>query len=67
MPGYTLDVTGMHCDGCERILTQNVSSVIGVREVTADVTTGTVRVRCTDDSVAYVRKAITDAGYGVVN
>ncbi|WP_224270857.1 heavy-metal-associated domain-containing protein [Haloprofundus salinisoli] len=67
MRGYTLEVIGMHCDGCERIVTRNVSNVIGVREVTANAETGKVHVRCTDDSVEYVHRAITDAGYGVAN
>lgn len=61
-----LQVEGMSCTGCEQRIGNTLRRVDGVREVTADHTTGRVDVRV-DQSVAPATLAsrIAKAGYRV--
>lgn len=57
-------VTGMHCGGCARSVTEEVSEVDGVTDVQVDLPTGKVTVTSEQDlDVADVRAAVEEAGY----
>ncbi|EHY87496.1 heavy-metal-associated domain-containing protein [Saccharomonospora azurea] len=68
MDTLVLQVSGMSCGGCEQRIDAVLRRVEGVREVTADHTTGAVRVRIgpelADRGVLVERLAT--AGYEVV-
>lgn len=67
MTKTTVQVAGMTCTGCEQRIGTALRRIDGVREVTADHTTGEVAVRFdprTTDPVA-VRERIALAGYTV--
>ena len=68
MDTLALQVKGMSCTGCEQRIGTVLRRVEGVREVTADHTTGRVEVRVgpelTDRSVLGQR--IESAGYQVI-
>lgn len=62
----TLDVEGMSCTGCEHRIGNSLRRVEGVRETTADHTTGKVQVRVGPGVALGVLAAkITAAGYTV--
>ncbi|MDJ0457973.1 heavy metal-associated domain-containing protein [Arthrobacter sp. NQ7] len=62
----TLQVEGMSCTGCEQRIGNTLRRVEGVRETTADHTTGRVRVHVGPGVEAGVLAAkITAAGYTV--
>lgn len=68
MDTVVLQVSGMSCGGCEQRIDAVLRRVEGVREVTADHTTGAVRVRIgpelADRGVLVER--LETAGYEVV-
>jgi copper chaperone len=59
----TYSVPGMHCQHCERAVTEELSAVSGVAAV--DVDLGAKLVKVTGESLddAAVRAAIAEAGY----
>ena len=60
-------VTGMSCSHCEKSISEEVSAIHGVTEVSADATTGTVRVSSEQPlDEAAVRAAVDEAGYQLV-
>lgn len=67
MTTQTFSVVGMTCDHCIAAVTQEVSQVPGVREVTVDLVPGaTSTVTITSDlplSEDDVRAAVDEAGY----
>ncbi len=66
MSTTTYTVVGMTCGCCANSVTEAVTKVGGVTDVSVDVASGTVTVRSTaavDD--AAVRAAVEDAGYAV--
>jgi copper chaperone len=67
MAETALQVEGMTCTGCERRIGTALRRVDGVREVTADHTTGEVAVRFDPRATGpdAVRERITLAGYTV--
>ena len=56
----------MTCDHCKVAVTQEVSTVAGVRAVEVDLETKLVRVHGTDVDEAAVVAAIDEAGYDAV-
>jgi copper chaperone len=57
-------VAGMHCGGCARSVTEEVSEVDGVTDVVVDLPTGKVTVISSKDlDVDDVRAAVEEAGY----
>jgi copper ion binding protein len=62
----TYDVVGMTCDHCVRSVTEEVSAVAGVSQVTVDLLAGRVRVT-TEETVPVVkiREAVEEAGYAL--
>lgn len=61
-------VTGMTCDHCARFVTEEISQISGVSDVSVDLPTGTVTISSTealDKSV--VRAAVTEAGSKLVD
>lgn len=61
----TYTVQGMTCDHCRLSVTEEVSDVEGVEEVTVDLPTGRLEVRggnFTDDEIA---AAVDEAGYAL--
>jgi len=67
MTTTTLQVEGMTCSGCEQRIGTALRRIDGVREVTADHTTGEVAVRFDSRATGpdAVRERITLAGYTV--
>ncbi len=63
----TLDVTGMHCTGCEQRVTRVVEQLPGVKVLTADHQAGKVEVRLNpaQASLDEVRERIEQMGYDV--
>ncbi|MFN7991830.1 MAG: heavy metal-associated domain-containing protein [Candidatus Micrarchaeia archaeon] len=62
----TIKVSGMHCRSCEMLLTDSISEIKGVRQVTADFKKNSVTVSVDDESLlGSVKKAIEKEGYKV--
>ncbi|MFI6770490.1 heavy-metal-associated domain-containing protein [Streptomyces sp. NPDC050355] len=59
------DVTGMSCEHCVSSITEEVSEVPGVSEVSVDLSAGIVTVRGVSLDDEQVIAAIVEAGYGV--
>jgi copper chaperone CopZ len=61
-------VKGMTCEHCVAAVTQELSALPGVREVSIDLASGRVAVQ-SDDALAdgAVRAAVDEAGYEVVS
>ncbi|WP_052851943.1 heavy-metal-associated domain-containing protein [Streptomyces avicenniae] len=67
MSAVTYKVSGMTCAHCERSVSEEVSELPGVREVSATAATGLVTVTADgplDDEA--VRAAVDEAGYDLV-
>ncbi|MGK4580789.1 heavy-metal-associated domain-containing protein [Kitasatospora sp. HPMI-4] len=63
----TYTVTGMSCGHCEKSISEEVSALPGVTDVTADAKAGTVTISSDaplDESA--VRAAVDEAGYELV-
>ncbi|MFC5667610.1 heavy-metal-associated domain-containing protein [Kitasatospora misakiensis] len=63
----TYTVTGMSCGHCENSVSQELATLAGVTEVSADAKAGTVTVSTSaqlDDEL--VRAAVDEAGYELV-
>jgi len=57
-------VTGMSCGHCAQSVTEELTAVAGVEDVTVDVETGRVQVRsATALAEPEVRAAVEEAGY----
>jgi copper chaperone CopZ len=74
MAEYILDVRGMCCEDCERILQDELTSLPSVNDVVADADSGEVRVHGEPNTAsrgrraiieARLRETIIDAGYEV--
>ncbi|MGH3950900.1 MAG: heavy-metal-associated domain-containing protein [Pseudonocardiaceae bacterium] len=64
MTESTYTVTGMTCDHCARSVTEEVSDIDGVTNVSVDLPTGAVTVTSSSQvDVADVRAAVEEAGY----
>ncbi len=63
----TFQVTGMTCGHCQRAVTEEISHVPGVADVTVDLATGTVTVTA-DRPVdrTDIANAVDEAGYTLV-
>lgn len=60
----TYVVSGMSCEHCVRSVTEEVSELDGVSDVTVDLSSGRVTVTSTDPlSRDSVRGAVAEAGY----
>lgn len=60
-------VIGMTCEHCVRSVTEEVSAIPGVSNLTIDLATGALTVTAEDGCVAEtaVRDAVTEAGYSL--
>lgn len=67
MSEYTLDVTGMACENCERLVCDAIGPVDGVASVRADAAGGAVTVEGDPETEPAVRRAIRDLGYEVAD
>lgn len=66
MTTTTWTVTGMTCGHCVASVTEEVSEVPGVDDVTVDLESGLLTVTSADPvDDAAVRAAVAEAGYGV--
>lgn len=63
----TYPVAGMTCEHCAASVTEEVSELSGVREVSVDLPAGRVTVTGTDLDDAAVRTAVVEAGYEVTS
>jgi copper chaperone CopZ len=67
MTTTTYSVTGMTCGHCTAAVTEEISKLIGVKDISIDlVAGGTSAVRVTSESAldeAAVREAVDEAGY----
>lgn len=66
MNELTYIVEGMTCGHCKASVTEEVSQVAGVRDVSVDLDTKLVRVSGEDLDDAALRAAIDEAGYDAV-
>lgn len=62
-------VNGMTCEHCVRSVTEEVSAIPGVTDLTIDLATGALAVTTADAPVAddAVRDAVDEAGYSLVS
>ncbi len=62
-----IHTSGMTCTGCESTIKLKVKKINGVKEVTADYQTNTVKATFDDGqtNIDAIKKAITSAGYSV--
>lgn len=68
MKTLTLQVAGMTCSGCSRSITDSLSGMTGVADVSADHLTGQVLVRFDETlSADDVKDAIDELGFDVVS
>lgn len=65
MDEYTFEVPDMTCEGCETIVTGEVSGLPGVSRIEADATTGRVRIQGDPTAKGRVRETIEAVGYEV--
>lgn len=64
MTETTYTVTGMTCEHCVRSVTEEVSAIDGVTEVSVDLPTGAVTIASDREvDAAAVRAAVEEAGY----
>jgi copper chaperone CopZ len=66
MAEITYTVPGMHCEHCERAVSEELSAVAGVESVDVNLETKLVSVRGSDLDDAGLRAAIEEAGYEAV-
>jgi len=62
-----IHTSGMTCTGCEATIKTKVKKLNGIKEVTADFQTNTVKTTFDDGqtNIDAIKKAITSAGYTV--
>ena len=66
MPTASYLVTGMTCQHCVHAVTEEVSAVSGVSEVTVDLDTGRLTVASSAEvPFAAIASAVDEAGYAV--
>ncbi|MDP4219911.1 MAG: heavy-metal-associated domain-containing protein [Bacteroidota bacterium] len=67
MESVKLQITGMHCLGCVRTVTNALKRVDGVADVDVSLQSrsATVRFEASQTSIRELSKAIQDAGYEV--
>lgn len=66
MNEITLNVQGMHCEGCERRINNVLSEIDGVDEVIADHNKGTVTIKTNSKvDIDEIKEKIDDLGYEV--
>jgi copper chaperone len=64
----TLKVKGMSCQHCVMSVTKALGQLDGIRNVQVDLAKGEVRFENTKEVASnWIEKAISDAGYEVVN
>jgi len=63
----TYTVVGMTCEHCVRSVTEEVSAIPGVSDLTVDLATGALTVTAAEGAVSEtaVRDAVTEAGYSL--
>ena len=70
MTTTTYSVTGMTCDHCAAAVTEEISKLVGVQQVSIDLNAGgTSAVHVTSESTldeSAVREAVDEAGYELV-
>jgi copper chaperone CopZ len=67
MDRHTYTVTGMTCGHCARSVTEEITALGGVTDVTVDLPTGAVAVTSEHPlDEAQVRAAVEEAGYDLV-
>ena len=67
MNEISLKVKGMMCGGCENRVKNALESITGIEKVTADHTTGNVRISCNDTiDKKTIIEAIEDIGYEII-
>lgn len=60
----TYTVTGMSCEHCVRAVTEELTALDGVRDVSVDLASGAVTVASTTElDTGDVRAAVDEAGY----
>ena len=63
----TFQVTGMTCDHCKRAVTEEISGIAGVQDVSVDLATGSVTVTAAAPvDRADIAGAVDEAGYTLV-
>lgn len=67
MTTSTYTVAGMTCEHCVRSVTEEVSEIPGVTDLTVDLATGSLVVTTETEPVAddAVREAVAEAGYSL--
>ncbi|MEM4348233.1 MAG: heavy-metal-associated domain-containing protein [Candidatus Anstonellaceae archaeon] len=65
MEKVSLNVKGMHCRSCERLLRSAIESIKGVESVTADAKRGRVEVEGKNFDINQVKKEIEKNGYKI--
>ena len=63
-----IKVNGMHCKSCEILLSDSISEIKGVQKVSADSTSGVVKVTYSNEGILNdIKTVIEKEGYKVIN
>ncbi|MEM4554970.1 MAG: heavy-metal-associated domain-containing protein [Candidatus Anstonellaceae archaeon] len=65
MEKVSLNVKGMHCSSCERLLQSAIEAIEGVESVTADAKGGRVEVKGKNFDINQVKREIEKNGYKI--
>jgi copper chaperone CopZ len=63
MSEYTISVRGLHCPGCENLVTRELNPIPGITDAKADSENGEVAVRGDRRTKDRARQAIAELGY----
>jgi Cu+-exporting ATPase len=65
----TLKISGMTCDHCAKTVEKSIKALKGISQVHVDLATQNAEVSYSSESVSLdqIKRAITEAGYQVVN
>ena len=62
----TYAVRGMTCDHCAASVSEEVGEIVGVEEVSVDLSSGRLEVRGSDVTEDELETAVSEAGYELV-
>ena len=66
MKEIILNVSGMHCEGCEKRIKGALKEIKGVKEVTADHKEGTVTIKAIfNDNIDEIKERLDDLGFEI--
>lgn len=66
MKEITINVSGMHCEGCEKRIVNSLSTIAEVKEVKANHNNGTVTIKSDKEmDINIIKEQIEDLGFEI--